>query len=95
MEYIGKGDAYSSGVFDYNTAAENNTKKAYSGKISDKAYKELEARGLQVVVSRIQEILTVQEQAGFQMIMAILDEDHIDYLNNKRADAPYWTTLGK
>ena len=34
---------YSSGVFDYNTAAENNTKKAYSGKISDKAYKELEA----------------------------------------------------
>ena len=60
-----------------------------------KAYKELEARGLQVVVSRIQEILTVQEQAGFQMILAILDEDHIDYLNNKRADAPYWTTLGK
>ena len=46
-----------------------------------KAYKELEARGLQVVASRIQEILTVQEQAGFQMIMAILDEDHIDYLN--------------
>ena len=60
-----------------------------------KAYKELEARGLQVVASRIQEILTVQEQAGFQMILAILDEDHIDYLNNKRADAPYWTTLGK
>ena len=60
-----------------------------------KAYKELEARGLQVVVSRIQEILTVQEQAGFQMIMAILDEDHIDYLKNKRADAPYWTTIGK
>ena len=54
-----------------------------------KAYKELEARGLQVVVSRI------QEQAGFQMIMAILDEDHIDYLKNKRADAPYWTTIGK
>ena len=60
-----------------------------------KAYKELEARGLQVVVSRIQEILTVQEQAGFQMIMAILDEDHIDYLKNKRSDAPYWTTIGK
>ena len=60
-----------------------------------KAYKELEARGFQVVVSRIQEILTVQEQAGFQMIMAILDEDHIDYLKNKRADAPYWTTIGK
>lgn len=60
-----------------------------------KAYKELEARGLQVVSGRIQEILTVQEQAGFQMILAILDEDHIDYLKNKRADAPYWTTIGK
>ena len=68
-----------------------------------KAYKELEAppprdrrsRGWGGGKSRIQEILTVQEQAGFQMIMAILDEDHIDYLNNKRADAPYWTTLGK
>ena len=60
-----------------------------------KAYKELEARGLQVVVSRIQEILTVQEQAGFQMIMGILDADHIDYLKNKSANAPYWTTIGK
>lgn len=60
-----------------------------------KAYKELEARGLEVVTSRIAEILTVQEQAGFQMIMALLDEDHIDYLNNKSADAPYWTTIGK
>lgn len=60
-----------------------------------KAYKELEARGMEVVESRIQEILTVQEQAGFQMIMAILDEDHIDYLKNKRSNAPYWTTIGK
>ncbi|MDR1918493.1 MAG: dihydroxyacetone kinase subunit DhaK [Tannerellaceae bacterium] len=59
-----------------------------------KAYRELEARGLQVVSSRIQEILTVQEQAGFQMLIAVLDEDHIDYLNNKKADAPYWTSLG-
>ncbi|MDR1402423.1 MAG: dihydroxyacetone kinase subunit DhaK [Tannerellaceae bacterium] len=60
-----------------------------------KAYKELESRGMKVVSSRIQEILTVQEQAGFQMIMAILDDDHIDYLNNKKADAPYWTATGK
>lgn len=60
-----------------------------------KAYKELEARGIEVVSSRIQEILTVQEQAGFQMIVAILDPDHIDYLNNKQANAPYWTTIGK
>lgn len=60
-----------------------------------KAYKELEARGMKIAFSRIQEILTVQEQAGFQMIMAALDDDHINYLNNKKANAPYWTTIGK
>lgn len=60
-----------------------------------KAYKELEARGLKIAFSRIAELLTVQEQAGFQMIIAILDDDHVDYLNNKLADAPYWTTIGK
>ena len=41
------------------------------------------------------EWVRAMEAAGFQMIMAILDEDHIDYLKNKRADAPYWTTIGK
>ncbi|MCD8194215.1 MAG: dihydroxyacetone kinase subunit DhaK, partial [Tannerellaceae bacterium] len=60
-----------------------------------KAYKELEARGVEVVEGRIQEILTVQEQAGFQMIIALLDEDHIDYLKNKQSNAPYLTTIGK
>lgn len=60
-----------------------------------KAYKEIEARGLKVVVSRIQELLTVQEQAGFQMILARLDDDHIDYLKNKPSNAPYWTVIGK
>lgn len=60
-----------------------------------KAYKELEDRGLKVEVSRIQEILTVQEQSGFQMIMGILDDELIDYINNKPSNAPYWTNLGK
>ena len=50
---------------------------------------------MQVVYSRIQEILTVQEQAGFQMIIAKLDDDHIDYLKNYSANTPYWTTIGK
>ena len=59
------------------------------------AYKELEARGLQIAVSRIQELLTVQEQAGFQMILARLDDDHINYLKNKPSNAPYWTVIGK
>ncbi|MDF9828788.1 dihydroxyacetone kinase subunit DhaK [Parabacteroides sp. PF5-6] len=58
-----------------------------------KAYKELEARGMQVVESRIQEILTVQEQSGFQMLIAILDDDHIGYFK-KMANTPYWTTIG-
>lgn len=60
-----------------------------------KAYKEIEARGLKVVVSRIQELLTVQEQAGFQMILARLDDDHVDYLKNKPSNAPYWTVISK
>lgn len=60
-----------------------------------KAYKELEARGLQIAVSRIQELLTVQEQAGFQMILARLDDDYINYLKNKPSNAPYWTVIGK
>ena len=39
--------------------------------------------------------LTVQEQAGFQMILARLDDDHINYLKNKPSNAPYWTVIGK
>lgn len=58
-----------------------------------KAYKELQSRGINVVYGRIQELLTVQEQAGFQLIMAKLDDDHIEYLKNKPSNAPYWTTL--
>lgn len=57
-----------------------------------KAYKELEARGMQIAESRIQEILTVQEQSGFQMLIAILDEDHIGYFK-KQANTPYWMTI--
>ena len=60
-----------------------------------KAHKELEAKGYEVVFGRIQEILTVQEQAGFQMIMAKLDDDHIAYLKDYASNAPYWTTIGK
>ena len=60
-----------------------------------KAYKERAARGLNVVYGRIQELLTVQEQAGFQMIVAVLDDDHVEYLKNRTSKAPYWTTIGK
>lgn len=60
-----------------------------------KAYQCLTEKGIQVVDGKIDELLTVQEQSGFQMIMAKLDADHIDLLKNKKADAPYWTTVGK
>ena len=57
-----------------------------------KAYKLLEEKGFKVVASRIQEILTVQEQAGFQLIIGLMDDDHVAYYHQP-ADAPYWTTV--
>ena len=57
-----------------------------------KSYMLLEEKGFKVVASRIQEILTVQEQAGFQMIIGLMDDDHIAYYK-QQADAPYWTTV--
>ena len=58
------------------------------------AAKKLEATGIKVVDGYAGELLTVQEQAGFQMILAKLDEDHIPYLKCGRANAPYWKNLG-
>lgn len=60
-----------------------------------KAHQILVENGIDVVSGRIAELLTVQEQAGFQMILSLLDDDHVDYLKNHTANAPYWTTLGK
>ncbi|MDR1154219.1 MAG: dihydroxyacetone kinase subunit DhaK [Bacteroidales bacterium] len=60
-----------------------------------KAYRLLTERGIDVVDGRIEEMLTVQGENGFQMILAKLDADHVELLKNRRADAPYWTTIGK
>ena len=57
-----------------------------------KAYLMLEAKGYKVVASRIQELLTVQEQSGFQMIIGLMDDDHIAWYHQP-SDAPYWTTV--
>lgn len=57
------------------------------------AYKVLEAAGVEIVDGRIQEILTVQESAGFQMILSKLDDDHVDLLKNCKAVTPYWSTF--
>ena len=59
------------------------------------AAKKLQAAGVNVVDSYAGELLTVQEQAGFQMILAKLDDDHMDLLKNYKADAPYWKRFGK
>ena len=58
-----------------------------------RAHQVLARDGVEVVHAKIGELLTVQEMAGFQMILARLDADHIELLKNRKADAPYWTTV--
>ena len=58
------------------------------------AAKKLAAAGITVADGYAGELLTVQEQAGFQMILAKLDADHLDLLKNYKADAPYWKRFG-
>ena len=59
-----------------------------------KACQLLMERGIDVVDGRIEEMLTVQGEKVFQMILAKLDDDHVELLKNRKADAPYWTTIG-
>lgn len=59
------------------------------------AAKKLEAAGVKLVDGYAGELLTVQEQAGFQMILAKLDDDHADLLKNYKSNAPYWKNFGK
>jgi len=54
-----------------------------------KAYRTLEAMGIQVVAARCEEILTVQEAGGFQMITAVLDDETLKYYKAP-ADSAYW-----
>lgn len=44
-----------------------------------KAYKYLEEKGIKVVASAVNEILTVQEAAGFQMFTARMDDELLKY----------------
>jgi len=55
-----------------------------------KAYHLLQDQGIEVVSGRIDELLTVQEMAGFQMILCKLDDDHVALLKAP-SDSPYWT----
>lgn len=55
-----------------------------------KAHQILTAQGIKVVPGLVDELLTVQEMGGFQMILCKLDPDHVGYLAAP-ANAPYWT----
>jgi dihydroxyacetone kinase-like protein len=56
-----------------------------------KAHQVLSAKGIHVVAGRCEEILTVQEAAGFQMFLAKLDDETQKYLEAP-SNAPYWVT---
>jgi dihydroxyacetone kinase-like protein len=56
-----------------------------------KAHQVLAEMGITVASARCEEILTVQETAGFQMFLAKLDDETLACLNAP-SDAPYWVT---
>ena len=58
-----------------------------------KAKSMLEAMGVTVLPGKCDELLTVQEMAGFQMILCKCCDTCAKYLAAP-ANAPYWTTLG-
>lgn len=55
------------------------------------AAKVLESAGAVIVDGYAGEMLTVQEQNGFQMILAKVDNEQADLILNHPSDAPYWT----
>ncbi len=55
-----------------------------------KAAQILASKGVHVTPGACGEYLTVQEMAGFQMILCKLDEDHVELMKAK-ARTPYWT----
>lgn len=59
-----------------------------------KVAKLAEEMGVVPVSGIVDEILTVQEMAGFQMIVCALDEESEKYIKAK-SNAPYWTSLGE
>ncbi|MGL4594545.1 MAG: dihydroxyacetone kinase subunit DhaK [Thermoguttaceae bacterium] len=56
-----------------------------------KAHQVLTAKGISLFGCRCEEILTVQEAAGFQMFLAKFDDETIKYYTAP-SDAPYWVT---
>ena len=53
-----------------------------------------EAAGAKVAGGIVDELLTVQEMAGFQMILCVADAEEMRLIR-ARSNAPYWTSLGE
>lgn len=49
----------------------------------------LDEKGIEVIDAMVDEYLTVQEMAGFQMFVAKMD-DELTALLQARCDTPYW-----
>ena len=58
-----------------------------------KAAQLLAAKGVKLVNGIADEMLTVQEMGGFQMILCKLDADHVGCMKAK-SNTPYWTVVG-
>lgn len=54
-----------------------------------KVHNYLKEKGIEVVANIVGEILTVQEQAGFQMMIARMDDERLHYWN-KPCNTPYF-----
>ena len=54
-----------------------------------KVHNYLAEKGIEVVANVVGEILTVQEQAGFQMMFARMDDEMLEYWNAP-CNTPYF-----
>lgn len=54
-----------------------------------KVYKYLEEKGIKIVANVVGEVLTVQEQAGFQLMIARMDDEML-HLWNQPCNTPYF-----
>lgn len=54
-----------------------------------KCYNYLTEKGIEVVANAVGELLTVQEQAGFQMMVARMDDELVHYWNQP-CNTPYF-----
>lgn len=54
-----------------------------------KCYNHLKEKGIEVVANAVGELLTVQEQAGFQMMIARMDDELVHYWNQP-CNTPYF-----